>query len=80
MENIQIYNALTDIELEELLNNLIESNWIVKKMINDRNKDELPFKDARDTINKWWSASRPDLLKKLGIYENGNFKGVYHLY
>jgi hypothetical protein len=58
--------------LEERFNALCESNWKIKGMAKNLSGG------AKDKIDNWYSASRDNLLRMLGIIENAEFPKVYH--
>ena len=65
-------NALDDELLEKRLDALCKSNWIMEGATSKLKGS------ARDKINNWYKETRGVLLSMLCIYEDPEYKGVYH--
>lgn len=70
---MEIKEVLSNKELEKRFKKLCKSNWKIENMA-----DGLDTVGAKETIDKWFAASRPMLLKMLKIEENKDYKFVYH--
>lgn len=67
-----IKNVVSNEVLKERLTGLCKSNWKIKKMAENLSGS------AKDVIDNWWDASRPNLLKMLNIVESEDYPFVYH--
>ena len=67
-----IRDVITNKELDRRLTSLRKSNWKVGSMASGLTGS------AKEIIDNWFSASRPMLLKMLGLEEDQDYRYVYH--
>lgn len=71
MEDIK--DALTENELNKKLTKLRDGSWLINRIAKSLN-----FNTAKEIIDNWPLPTRYQLLEKMGIEEDKNFKGIYH--
>ncbi len=70
---MKIENVLSNDELQKRFDKLCEENWLIKKMAKAQK-----FETAKESIDGWVNATRLQLMEKLNIQENEDYKFIYH--